>query len=120
MRGYGFVGCLKCGKETQTSQVFCDECLEVMQQYPVRPDIAIQLPQRNARGQERAVGPQELSAEEELLRLRRMLRWLVGFVAVLAVLLMICAGLLLQDIPSNTPKPDIGKNYTTIDSTSTP
>ena len=28
--------CMKCGKEIGEHQVFCNSCLEIMSQYPVR------------------------------------------------------------------------------------
>lgn len=40
------MNCMKCGREIEEGQVFCDQCLEVMAKYPVKPGIAIQLPHR--------------------------------------------------------------------------
>jgi len=45
-KGGIFVNCMKCGREIAEDQVFCESCLEVMRKYPVKPGIAIQLPQR--------------------------------------------------------------------------
>ena len=36
--------CLKCGKQTKSEHVFCPGCLTVMEAYPVKPDVHIQLP----------------------------------------------------------------------------
>ena len=38
--------CMKCGVEIPENQVFCDSCLSVMEQYPVKPDAHIHLPKR--------------------------------------------------------------------------
>ena len=40
------MNCMKCGREITDDQVFCESCLEAMKKYPVKPGIAIQLPQR--------------------------------------------------------------------------
>ena len=40
------MSCLKCGQETSENELFCGECLKVMEKYPVKPGIAIQLPHR--------------------------------------------------------------------------
>ena len=37
---------MKCGREIPVGQVFCDECLEDMEKYPVKPGTAVQLPAR--------------------------------------------------------------------------
>ena len=38
--------CLRCGKDTQEENVFCDNCLLLMEAYPVKPGTAIHLPER--------------------------------------------------------------------------
>ena len=45
-RGGIVLSCLKCGRDIEEGQVFCPECLAVMAKYPVKPNIAIQLPHR--------------------------------------------------------------------------
>ena len=36
--------CMKCGQKVKGRQVFCDDCLDIMDQYPVKPGTPIQLP----------------------------------------------------------------------------
>ena len=38
--------CLKCGQKTGDSEVFCENCLEDMKKYPVKPGTVVRLPQR--------------------------------------------------------------------------
>ena len=38
------MGCIKCGRDLEEGQIFCQSCLEVMAKYPVKPNTAIQLP----------------------------------------------------------------------------
>ena len=40
------MSCMKCGKEVSEGQVFCQECLEEMEKYPVKPGTAVLLPNR--------------------------------------------------------------------------
>ena len=42
------MGCMKCGKKTGKTSVFCDECLEKMADYPVEPNAVVHLPNRPA------------------------------------------------------------------------
>ncbi len=38
------MGCIRCGKKTTDKNVFCQECLQSMEQYPVKPGTPIQIP----------------------------------------------------------------------------
>ena len=38
--------CMKCAKAVSGSNIFCDECLAEMEQYPVKPGTAVLLPNR--------------------------------------------------------------------------
>ena len=40
------MGCLKCGRDTVSEQVFCPDCLLEMEKYPVRPGTVVQIPIR--------------------------------------------------------------------------
>ena len=114
--------CLKCGKKTAGKQVFCEECLAVMQNYPVKPGIPVQLPQRERRAPEKKQSPslQEHSAAEQVHRLRTMIRWLLGGIAVLSIILLLTAGMLIHTLEQDKSSPAIGKNYTTTDSATRP
>jgi len=35
---------MKCGKETKSDRFFCQECLDDMERYPVKPDTPVYLP----------------------------------------------------------------------------
>ena len=108
--------CLRCGKKTAEKQSFCEECLAVMEKYPVKPGTAIHLLHRPAAHAEKKQ-PQrhrEPTAAEQVEHLRGMFRWLFGIIAVLSVLLLLTAGILLHEISKETPTGTIGKNYTTV------
>lgn len=109
--------CLKCGRETENEQVFCDECLEAMKSYPVKPGTAIQLPKRAPQEEpkRKAHHRRALPPEEQVLVLRKAVRWLLATTAVLAVALAVVAAMLLYELAQpNTVQPrDLGRNYTT-------
>ena len=38
--------CMKCGRDVESDEVFCNSCKETMARYPVRPGVVVQLPRR--------------------------------------------------------------------------
>lgn len=109
------MACLRCGKKTEERQAFCDSCLEEMQKHPVKPGVAIHLPQRDAVRPERKSPARHREPEtaEQIMHLRKMIRWLVGMLALLSVLLLMVAGMLLHVLEKDTSTGIIGRNYTT-------
>lgn len=116
------MNCLKCGKETSGTQVFCEDCLQIMQHYPVKPGTAIHLPRRDTTSQEKKQHDRsrEPSKEDALLQLRRMTHFLTAIIAVLSVLLLLTASMLIHTLEKEKPASSIGRNYTTIDSRNQP
>ncbi len=105
--------CLKCGKETAEEKVFCDSCLEVMDQYPVNPSTPVPAPRVDANIQEKKAARRRPPTEEEtILQLKGLIRLLTVTVAILAVVLCFVAGLLLQQLEINQNNSAIGRNYT--------
>ncbi len=107
--------CMKCGKEIGEGRVFCDDCLEVMSQYPVRQGTPVHLP-NNAPSAEKKSAPKKRqpTPEEHLLRFRAATRWLS--VALVSTLLVLGITISLLVNVMNTPAAanDIGKNYNTV------
>lgn len=109
--------CLRCGVETMGKQVFCDDCLAFMEKYPVNPGTAVHLPLRNQTDntKKNVRKRRELTADEQLLRMKRLVRWLsLGLAAALlaAAVLGTLLFLRLSDPVSQLPQ---GRNYTTTD-----
>ena len=106
--------CLKCGKETEEQDVFCCHCLEIMEQYPVKPGTAIVLPQRESESPEKKpVRRREPSVNELLLTQKKAIRWLLVAICVLLAALLFVSGMLLRVFQEQDPTHEIGKNYTT-------
>ena len=88
--------CMKCGKEIPDNQAFCEVCLQVMDTYPVKSDVAIQLPNRQpvASAKKPSHRKRVLTPEEQVAQLRAVNRWLFWLCLIFAILWGISIGLL--------------------------
>lgn len=95
--------CMKCGQKIKDQQVFCEECLAIMDTYPVKPGTPIQLPTPSKNAPIMKSNRRKTKKpEEQILQLRTSVRWLsiilaLSLLAILALVLMI---LWLLDGPS--------------------
>ena len=96
------MNCMKCGRKIKDRQVFCEECLDIMDTYPVKPGTPIQLPTpppKNATPS-RANKRRQKSPEEQIIFLKNTVRWLslalivsiFAFIVVAAMLIWITEG----------------------------
>lgn len=110
--------CMKCGKEISEEQVFCEDCLAVMEQYPVKPDTPVQIPKRPARQEKKHT--RQFSQKEIIRKQSRKIRMLTWVVVVLFAALCLVGGLFLKQLTSgSTPAINplgshgpLGQNYT--------
>ena len=94
---------MKCGKETDSGQVFCDSCLETMKQYPVKPDTVVQVPPPRYLGQDKKSSrKKELTPKEQLRKQKKLLTRYRYVVLLLGFLLMVVTALLLFVMYSQT------------------
>ena len=105
------MNCMKCGKEIPDGQVFCPECLEDMAKYPVAHDAHVQILRRPARSVEKKV--KEISPQEQIRQLQRVIRWLVATAGMLFLIICILALLLLHHTNAEETRTPTGRNYTT-------
>lgn len=82
--------CMKCGRDVEAGQVFCEMCLADMEKYPVKPGTAVVLPHYPERVLPKRPAKRVLTNEEQLRRARRMNRILA---VLLAVYMVAVAGL---------------------------
>lgn len=109
--------CLKCGKETREDRVFCDHCIEVMEQYPIKPGTPVQLPRREAAAAPKKISRRKnRSQEEQLQQLRVTVRALIGCLVIMAGLLGFFVWQHFCPKEEAQPEKEIGQNYT-VDST---
>lgn len=109
------MNCMKCGVEIPENQVFCDHCLSVMEEYPVKPDAHIHLPKR----QEPVEFPKRSARkkrtptqEEQISALRLKVLRLRLAAAILAFFLCAVSAFLGLKLYEEMTKPDTGRNYT--------
>ena len=118
------MNCMKCGVEIQENHVFCDHCLDVMKDYPIKPDAHIHLPKREdttentKRGNKKKRAP---STEEKISALQANVMRLRIVVVVLIFLLCIVSALFgLHMYGDSNAQPATGQNYTIDTSTKPP
>ena len=90
------MGCLKCGKDTQSNHVFCPECLAIMEQHPVKPDAVVMIPQREPVQPERKSKRKKADPKKRSRRIRFVVRGLFGMVLILFLLVCILAAMLFS------------------------
>ena len=107
------MGCIKCGRDTVSEQVFCPDCLEEMKKYPVRPGTVVQLPNRKTTSStKKHTKKRGISPEEQVKVLTKRCRTLF------ILLLVAIAVAILLAIPAAEHLTEghfkIGQNYTTV------
>ena len=107
------MNCLKCGKEIKDNQVFCPHCLDIMNDYPVKPQSHIHLPNRAPTPvvKKSWFKRRSMSAEEQLQHAKKIVRSLLALVALLTLILVLL-GATLAHYLLNQDVPNLGKNYT--------
>lgn len=107
--------CMKCGVEIPETQVFCDHCLSVMEQCPVRAGIHVHLPKR-ARSIEmpkkHAKKKRTLSPEEQISVLQLKVLRLRLVAVILAFIICVVSGFLAMKLYQDYTTPETGRNYT--------
>ena len=108
--------CTKCGRDIPERAVFCEKCLQTMAVHPVKPGTVIQLPQRKPAAPKKSGSrKRQLNPEEQVVRQRKIIRWL--WVSLISTLLLLCLSVALL-FHMNQEKPTtetIGQNYMTRD-----
>lgn len=111
--------CLKCGRETDEGQVFCQECLLDMGKHPVDPNEVVLLPQRPATppakkpARRRTVPP-----EERILQLKKRIRLLAVLLVLVTTIAAALAYPTVQYFRRYRLRP--GQNYSSIVATTAP
>ena len=95
------MSCMRCGKETKEDQAFCDECLEEMEQYPIKPGTPIQLPLREDKPPVKRARFRlaESKWKDKIFLLKYIIVWLVIVIVLLAAALALCICMLLKITP---------------------
>ena len=108
--------CLRCGRETEDQQVFCQTCLTYMALHPVKSDTPVYLPIRKEKEVPRKqyrFSRKERTAEEMVVILRKRVRFLTAVSLILFMMLSAAvAGVwLAKKQGAEIPIPNIGQNF---------
>ena len=111
------MNCLKCGRELKEGQVFCDNCLESMEQEPIKINTPVLIPTQpkvTASHRRQIVNP-----EEEVKRLEKINQNLILWLILTTVAMALFAlGLYHQEFLEVVE--EIGKNYNVIETVTDP
>lgn len=107
--------CMKCGKKIPEKQAFCENCLAVMERFPVKPETRVLLPNREVpvAVKKSPVKRNVLSTEERLARSRKVIQWLSLSLAVAVLALFLSVSLLIETLTPEAQAGAIGQNYNT-------
>lgn len=114
------MNCLKCGKDVISPQVFCHDCLEVMDAYPVKPGTPILLTPRAPLLVDKKPRYQKESYSSSVRTMRKVIRRLSAAVVGLSLLVCVLAGVLVYFFYHHSQENLVGKNYTTVESDAQP
>ena len=106
------MNCMKCGRETPSEQVFCEDCLVEMEKYPVRPGIVVQLPVRKESSPKKVSKRKAVPLEEQVRCLKKRTRMLTIAFLLTAALAAAMAYPAIQYLLEDHFK--IGQNYSAI------
>ncbi len=107
--------CMKCGKKIPEKQAFCDQCLAVMDRFPVKPETRVLLPNRETpvAVKKSPARKKVLSPEERLARSKKVIQWLSLSLAVAVLALCLSVSLLIETLTPEAQSGAIGQNYNT-------
>ena len=109
------MNCMKCGRETENEEVFCRNCLQIMEKYPVRPGTVVLLPRRREPTMKKTVKRHSIPAEEQIkiLKKRVMILWFALVLCIAAILIMVNPTLHYA-LDKHVP---VGQNYSSVTTT---
>lgn len=84
--------CIRCGREAEEDQVFCEECRQDMARHPVNPSTPIQLPVKKKRVQVKRNGFKMAAKkwEDRAFKMKSTIAYLVFLVILLVAALVLC------------------------------
>lgn len=110
------MNCIKCGKDTEENNVFCQACLDQMKDYPVKPGTPVLIPDPVTSRRYIPRKPRAPEPEEVIRRQKRIIRLLSVAAAVLLVAWAVTTAMVVRMLLEEDPVP-IGQNFgiTTMD-----
>lgn len=108
------MNCIKCGRELHGAQVFCGECQQNMELYPVKPGTPVHLPAQSPQSEIKAKTARfrkNLPPEMRIRKLRTTVRLLVLALAAVLLAFALTALLTLHLLDQRDQQSRIGQNY---------
>lgn len=102
------MNCMKCGREVEEGQVFCQECLEQMEADPIRISTPVHIPRQPSKGA--AVHHSVIHPEDEIRRLERANERLRIWVILLAMATLLL-GMAVYHKEVADAVAELGRNY---------
>ena len=105
---------MRCGVNTAEKEVFCSDCLASMEKYPVKPGTPVHIPMRCMAPDAKKVPKKkrDLTPDEQISRLRNIIRVLTaGLMAALVVIMLLSGILLVSSLQDKSQTPS-ARNYT--------
>lgn len=90
------MNCIKCGKDTASEQLFCEECQLDMDKHPVKPGTPILLPHRTYTAPPKRSKKHTLKPEDQIRKQKSVIFWLVILIMTLIIALTFTITTLLQ------------------------
>ena len=109
------MNCMKCGRESLSDQVFCEDCLAEMKKYPISPNVPVILPKHEPRSApKKQLRKKVISPEEQIVILKSRIRLLTILLIAFALLSALLVYPAVQYLQQDHFRP--GQNYTSITS----
>ena len=114
--------CMKCGREIPAGQVFCEECLAEMAEYPVKPGTVVTLPSRPKQTAPRKTANHRpaVSLEEQVKKQGKIIRGLSWCLTLSVALLIAVSALAVSLLTEETDQTLPGQNYSAEGETKDP
>ena len=112
--------CLKCGREQESEQVFCDDCLLEMGKYPVPSNAVVQLPTRKATPAPRKMPHRRTLSPEEQIRILKKRIWFLSGILLVTLALLVAMVYPTVNFFLRKYHRRPGQNYTAIVTTTEP
>lgn len=110
------MNCMKCGREFDGDQAFCPKCLEQMAHCPVKPDVVINLPNRQDPTLKKPVPRKRAQTpEEQVQRLRKVNRRLIAALCLITLVAAALAYLSIDFFKQLDVQRFLGQNYSTVE-----
>ena len=110
------MNCMKCGRKYDSDQAFCPHCLDQMAKNPVRPDVIINLPNRQDVSPKKAAPRKRVrTPEEQILHLKKSNRHLIVALCLMTLLAGILVSISIDFFRQLDVQRFLGQNYSTME-----